>query len=339
MTSPRRETAEGSTQWTTLDFENSFQQMYCGAMRKSPLAAAACAGVLLISGCGSQEQGSAVQADDAAVEDTGLTVVASIDVYTDLVQGIAGDTVEVDPMVDSTAVDPHSYEATPQDRLAVENADVIIANGGGYDAFMTLLASSADKEEQLYQLIPGENWHSHEFDGTWENEHIWYDLDRMSEFVLDFADHLGELAPENAEFYTENAQDLAGDIDDLAERNRELDAEGLNYFATEAVSGFLLDDTGFDNVTPLEFLNAVEHGDDVSPRLYSEALDLAEEIDLLSFNPQTETQQAARIRDAAEDADAVVVEFTETLPEDADGFLDWMEANIDIVEDALQEIR
>ncbi len=339
MTSPRRATAEGSTQWTTPDFENSLQQMYCGGMRKTSLAAAACAGLLLIPSCGAEESGTAPQADDAGVEDTGLTVLASIDVYTDLVQGIAGDTVDVEPLVDSTAVDPHSYEATPQDRLAVENADVVIANGGGYDSFITLLASAADKEDQVYQLIPGENTHGHEFDGTWENEHIWYDLDRMSEFVLDFGDHLGELAPENAEYYAENAEALAAEIDDLAERNRALDADGLSYFATEAVSGFLLDDTGFDNLTPLEFLNAVEHGDDVSPRLYSEALDLAEEIDILSFNPQTETQQAARIRDAAEDADAVVVEFTETLPEDADGFIDWMDANIDIIENALQEIR
>jgi zinc/manganese transport system substrate-binding protein len=308
-------------------------------MRKSSLAAAACVGVLMISGCGDDAQGTTPEAGDAAVEDTGLTIIASIDVYTNLVEGIAGDTVEAQPMVDSTAVDPHSYEATPQDRLAVENSDVIIANGGGYDSFITLLASAADKEDQVYQLIPGENQHGQEFDGTWENEHIWYDLDQMSEFVLDFAEYLGELAPENADFYAENAEELAGDIDALADRSRALDAEGLSYFATEAVSGFLLDDTGFENVTPLEFLNAVEHGDDVSPRLYSEALDLAEEIDLLAFNPQTETQQAARLRDAAEDADAAVLEFSETLPEETDGYVEWMDANIDLLEGALQEMR
>ncbi|NLS10283.1 zinc ABC transporter solute-binding protein [Nesterenkonia sp. MY13] len=308
-------------------------------MRKFPLVVMACAGVLMISACGEAENGSQPLGDgNADAEDTGLTVVASIDVYTDLVQGIAGDTVEVVPLVDSTAVDPHSYEATPQDRITVENADVIIANGGGYDSFITLLASAADKDEDVYQLIPGENEHSHEYGGTWENEHIWYDLERMSEFVLDFGEHLGEIAPENADYYTENAEALAAEIDELAERNAALDAEGHTYFATEALSGYLLDDAGFENTTPEEFLNAVEHGDDVSPRLYSDALDLAEEIDLLSYNPQTETQQSARIRDAASDSGAVVVEFTETIDEDAEGFIDWMDTNIDIVEEALQEM-
>ncbi|WP_166429908.1 metal ABC transporter substrate-binding protein [Nesterenkonia sphaerica] len=308
-------------------------------MQKSFLAAAACVGMLLLAGCGDDSQDAAAPESDASAEETGLTVVASIDVYTDLVQGIAGDTVEVVPMVDSTAVDPHSYEATPQDRLQVENSDVIIANGGGYDAFMTLLASAADKDDQVYQLIPGDNQHGEDAGGDWENEHIWYDLTQMSEFVLDFAEHLGQLAPENADFYSENAEALAGDLDALAQRNRELSAEGLSYLATEAVSGFLLDDAGFDNATPVEFLSAVEHGDDVSPRLYSEALGLAEEVDLLVFNPQTETQQAARIRDAAESADAVVLEFTETLPEDSDGYLEWMEANLDLLEGALEEMR
>lgn len=309
-------------------------------MQRHLWAASACAGVVVLSACGNGDAGTEpLGSDQAEVDDTGLTVIASIDVYTELVQGIAGDTVEAEPLVASTAIDPHSYEATPQDRLKVENADVIIANGGGYDAFITLLASSADKEGQVYQLIEGENWHSHEFDGTWENEHIWYDLDRMSEFVVDFAEHLGEIAPENAEYYAENAAALAAEIDELAQRNRALEAEGMGYLATEAVSGFLLDDAGFENQTPLEFLNAVEHGDDVAPRLYSDALDLAEEVDLLSYNSQTETQQSARIRGAAEQSGAVVVEFTETIPEDAEGFLDWMSDNIDTVEHALGEIR
>ncbi|WP_150463100.1 metal ABC transporter solute-binding protein, Zn/Mn family [Nesterenkonia ebinurensis] len=308
-------------------------------MRRLFWAAAACAGGVVLSSCGNPDAGTEPLGDEIAeVEDTGLTVVASIDVYTDLVTGIAGDTVEVQPLVDSTAIDPHSYEATPQDRLTVENADIIIANGGGYDSFITLLASAADKDDDVYQLIEGENWHSHESEGSWENEHIWYDLERMSEFVLDFAEHLGEIAPENSDYYAENASAMAAEIEALAERNTALDAEGHSYFATEAVSGSLLDDAGLQNLTPLEFLNAVEHGDDVSPRLYAQALDLAEEIDLLSYNPQTETQQSARIRDAAADAGAVVVEFTETIPDEADGYLDWMEANIDIIESALQEI-
>ena len=66
------------------------------------------------------------------------------------------------PWCTSTATDPHSYEATPQDRLAVEKADLIVANGAGYDSFITQLASSADKEDAVYQVTEGSADHDHE---------------------------------------------------------------------------------------------------------------------------------------------------------------------------------
>lgn len=303
-------------------------------VRRLFLPTLACSGALALASC-------AVDAETPPEEgqQTDLTVVTSIDVYADLVETIAGDTVEVEPLVASTAIDPHSYEATPQDRLTVERSDIIIANGGGYDSFITLLASAADKDDDVYQLIGGENQHSHDGEGGWENEHIWYDLELMTEFVQDFAEHLGELAPDNAEIYEQNAAHLAAELEALDERNRALDSDGLSYLATEAVSGYLLDHAGLDNRTEPEFLNAIEHGDDVSPRLYSQALDLAEEVDLLSYNSQTETQQSSRIRTAAEDADTSVIEFTETIPEEASGYLDWMDSNIDQLEQALGELR
>lgn len=306
-------------------------------MRIRLLATACCAVLAALTACGTPDPDSEPQ--DATVGDTGLTVVTSIDVYADLIEHIAEDTVEVEAIVTSTAVDPHSYEASPQDRLLVENADVVVANGGGYDSFITLLASAANKEDQVYQLIDGENTHSHDEHGEYENEHIWYDLDRMIEFVEDFADYLGEAAPDNTDFYTENASDLVSELDQLRQRNAELEASELSYLATEAVSGYLLDDAGLENLTEPEFLSAVEHGDDVSPRLYRSSLELAGEADVLSYNPQTETQQSGRIRAAAEDAGTVVVEFTETIPDDASGYLEWMDDNIVRLSEATEQAR
>lgn len=315
--------------------------------------APACACALLLTSCSASSGGTAATQQDR--EGAELSVVTSIDVYADLVTGISGDTVDVEPLVTSTAADPHSYEATPQDRLKVQNADVIVANGAGYDSFITLLASSAEKEDAVYQIAEGENEHDHDDHSedhahhedhddhdhgeTYDNEHLWYDLDRMEEFVLDFAEHLSEQVPAHAEQYAANAEELAEQIRTLDERAQELDAAGQSYLATEAVSGLLLDDAGLENRTEPEFLSAVEHGSDVSPRLYSRALDLAQDVDVLSYNEQTETQQSARIRTSAEDAGVAVVEFTETIPEEHPGYLDWMEANIDAIESALQEHR
>lgn len=296
--------------------------------------------VIVATGCAGSGGTDETDQSGSGVE-TGLLVLASTDVYASLVQDVVADTAQVEAIVDSPAVDPHSYEATPQDRLSVEEADVLIANGGGYDPYITQLASAAEKDDAVIQLISGENWHSHEFDGTYENEHVWYDLARMSEFVSDVGDHMGQLEPENAQLYEDNAQALADDIDQLHARTRAIEAEGLTYLATEAVSGFLLDEAGFDNLTDIAFLAAVEHGDDVSPRLFFATTDTiaAGEVDLLSYNRQTQTNQSLQIREAAEEHGVEILEFSETLPEGLETYTEWMEQNIADVERAAESLN
>lgn len=94
---------------------------------------------LVLSGCGGGASGS---------ESGELRVVTSTNVYADIVSQVAGDHAEVTPIIDDPNQDPHSYEATTQDRLKLSKADLVVENGGGYDAFMTTMleASGADVE-------------------------------------------------------------------------------------------------------------------------------------------------------------------------------------------------
>lgn len=317
-----------------------------------PIGGFAVSAALVLTACGDSDQGAAVDDLDS---DATLTVLASTDVYADLAAGVVGDRAEVEAVIEDSAVDPHSYEATPQDRLKVERADVLIANGGGYDPFLTDLAASAGREDRVVRLVEGEGSHGHDDDHgheddhdheddhgeQYEDEHVWYDLDRMEEFVLDFGDHMAALDDEHAEQYRADAETLAEEIADLSDRAAAVDADGLSYLATEPASQHLLLHAGFSDETDPQFRAAVEHGDDVSPRLHQQALDIASdgEIDLLAFTVQTETAQARAVRAAAEDAGVPVLEFSETIPEDHDGYLDWMEANIDDVAGLVEDAR
>ena len=51
-----------------------------------------------------------------------INVVASTDVYGDIAGVIGGDKVNVTAIITKTSQDPHSYEATAQDRLAVSQS-------------------------------------------------------------------------------------------------------------------------------------------------------------------------------------------------------------------------
>ena len=111
----------------------------------SPLLAVAAlsAAALALVGCsgGTPEAGGGGEATGGAGD--GLLVVASTDVYADIAQAIGGDLVTTQAIISGTAADPHSYEATARDQLAVDDADLIILNGGGYDSFMDTLIEAS----------------------------------------------------------------------------------------------------------------------------------------------------------------------------------------------------
>src|SRR5215213_6716455 len=111
-------------------------------MRAVPLRAAALAGLVLAAalatGCGPAADGGR-----AAGGSAGIRVVASTNVYADLVRQVAGDTVGVTSVISDPAQDPHSYEADAKTQLALSRARVVIENGGGYDDFMDTMLRSA----------------------------------------------------------------------------------------------------------------------------------------------------------------------------------------------------
>ena len=78
-----------------------------------------------------------------------VRVVASTNVYGDIARQIGGDQVQVTSFIDDPSQDPHSYEASPQNQLALSKARVIIENGGGYDDFMDAHAAPAARHRRV----------------------------------------------------------------------------------------------------------------------------------------------------------------------------------------------
>lgn len=302
----------------------------------APLAAASL--VLALAAC-------AAPADDGR-----LSIVTSTDVYGDIAATIAGDGAEVTSIISGAAQDPHSYEASARDQLAVADADLVIVNGGGYDAFMaTLLDASGSPAVvldavELSGLAPEDDGHEedeagddhHHLEGF--NEHVWYSFEAVDALAGDLADALGDLDPANASTYAANYERFAEGLAALEERAHELHLrfEGSGVAVTEPVPLYLLAELGFDNLTPKAFSEAVEEDADVPPLALDETLALLADrrVALLAYNAQTASPETERVRAAAEAAGVPVVDFTETLPDGAD-YLSWMTLNVEAVASAL----
>jgi zinc/manganese transport system substrate-binding protein len=278
-----------------------------------------------VAGCGSEE----------AAADDGVQVVASTNVYGDLVRAVGGDRVQVTSVIDDPSADPHSYEASVRTQLAVSEADLVIDNGGGYDDFMATLLSATDADPTLLTAVDVAGLDP---DAEGFNEHVWYDLPAMSELTGRIADALGEVDPDGAAGYAANASALRDGIAGLVAREEQARAatEGAGVVVTEPVPGYLLEALGADDRTPVEFSEAIEEGSDVPPATLRDTLDLLAtgQVEALVYNSQTSGPETEQVLDAARAAGTAVVPVTETLP-DGEDYLSWMGGNLDAVVAAL----
>ena len=316
---------------------------------------------LLLAGCGGEST--------AAGDGDGTTVVTSTNVYASIVSAIAGDAVEVEPIIDDAAQDPHEYEATSRDQLTLSRADMVVMNGGGYDSFVTTMLNALDTEPAVVDAVsvsdlPGaaeaaesghDHDHSHDHGSEGEdedahdheghdhgpgsfNEHVWYSIPTMISLVDAIEAQLAEVAPDDAAQFEENAEALHGQLEDLQLRIDDLAQghDGQAAAVTEPVALWLFEDLGLTNVIPDDFVYSVEAGSDVSPVVVADATEAleTEDVQVFAFNPQTSGPEADALRDAADEQGIPVIEVTETIQTD-DDYVDWMTATVDAVEQAL----
>jgi zinc/manganese transport system substrate-binding protein len=315
-------------------------------------AAVAALAVLTVAGCGSgAEAPPATPAEGATVP-----VVASTNVYGSIVEAVGGDRVSVESLIDDPSADPHSYESTPADAVAVARARLVVVNGGGYDEFLPQLVQSSGADPTVVDvadvsgLVPEEEHAAEEEHAEGEqhedehahgefNEHFWYSLPAMQALATRLAADLGAADPAGAAEFTANAEAFNSRLGELITRAEAIGAArpGTRVAVTEPVPGYLVEAAGLTDATPPEFTEAIEEDTDPPAAVLQETLALfsGDPVRALIVNAQTETPSTDQVREAAQTAGVPVVEMTETLPEGTTDYTAWMGAQIDALAGAL----
>ena len=283
-----------------------------------------------------------------------ITVVTSTRVWAEITELLAGEWVEVVSIVPN-GQDPHSYQASARDQLLISEAELVIANGGGYDDFMDQLVSAADVDQVFLKLVEGEEIHggeeSHEEGEAHEhsdNEHIWYDFDLTLDAAELIVDAIAELRPEAFEsvtagfdFFTSEVANLEVRLEALREK-----AIGLAFVAPEGVANLLLERAGFENLTPADLADAIEEDREVSLAAITQAESLLSNrvAELLVINiSSTPDSVTERLIAAAEAGNREIVRVSETgfldlgdgSPIEELSYLDWMAWVLDQLQEAI----
>ena len=103
----------------------------------------------LLSGCGRAESGEEPGDGEGGRK---LKVAATLFPYYDFVRQVAGDQVELS-LVIPAGMDSHSFEPTPKDIRIMQEADVIIANGGAMEHWVDQVVDSFDREDQTVVIM------------------------------------------------------------------------------------------------------------------------------------------------------------------------------------------
>lgn len=271
--------------------------------------------------------------------DTRPSVVASTDVWGSVAQSVAGDDARVTSIVHGT-MDPHSYDPAPTAVAAIEDATLVVYNGGGYDAWV-------DEVLDNYRAVPAINAYSlldaaRIGEAEPANEHVFYELDTARAVADRVAERLSEADPAHGDRYRSRAAEFGRKATAILEREHALRTEfpGSAVVATEPVAHYLLLTAGLTDKTPHGFANAVEQDTDPAPVDMAAVLDLITEgrVSVLVFNDQTVTGATRQVRDAAQRSAVPVVAVTETLPGATD-YLTWQADVADRLATALRETR
>ena len=274
-----------------------------------------------------------------SAENAQPTVIASTDVWGSVAEAVARDGARVNSVVSGSA-DPHSVAPAPTTVAAIDDAALVVYNGGGYDAWVDeILAghrnvAAVDAYALLDAAAVGEP--------PPPNEHVFYELNTAKAVADRIADRLAAVDSEHAQQYRSSAIDFGKRADGILEQEHAIRAAfpGAAVVATEPVAHYLLLAAGLTDKTPQGFSNAIEQDTDPSPADIAAMLDLltGHRVGALIFNNQTMTGATRQIRDAAAAAGVPIVEVTETLPTGSD-YLTWQADTANRLATALEQAR
>jgi zinc/manganese transport system substrate-binding protein len=170
------------------------------------------------------------------------------------------------------------------------------------------------------------------------NEHVWYDFPTVARVADRISAALAKADPGDAAAFEKNAAAFKAKLGPLEAEEARIKKEhgGEGVAITEPVPLYMTEASGLVDRTPPAFSEAIEEGDDVSPRILQENLALfsGKKVKALVYNEQTSGPQTEKTEAAAKAAGIPVVPVTETLPKGKD-YLGWMTANVNALASAL----
>ncbi|MGA2386398.1 MAG: zinc ABC transporter substrate-binding protein [Candidatus Bathyarchaeia archaeon] len=265
-----------------------------------------------------------------------VQVVAAENFWGSLIAQLGGTRVHVFSIVTDPNADPHEYESSSADAIAIANARLVIVNGAGYDTWAQQLIAASNTPNQVVlnvqELIN---------QPIGANPHFWYSPYYVNDTVNAMYKDLVSIDPTDTAYYT---QQYAALNTSLAVYNGVIDQikqqfGGTKVASTESIFVYLANAAGLDLVSPSAFMQAVSEGNDPPAQSIVQFDQLIQSgtVKVLVYNSQTVTPETQTIESMATQYHIPIVAITETVQPPTALFQDWMNSELIALQNALNQ--
>lgn len=290
--------------------------------------------------------------------DEKITILCTLFPQYDWIKSIVGDSDNIEVLLlIKNGTDPHSYQPTAADIMAISNCDMIVYQGGESDIWVQEAikrAKSADIRKIALSELDGitlrhisssshaHDEHGHTHDHGAYDEHLWLSLSNAVCAVGRLTNELCSLDPENSAFYRANSLEYTNRLNQLDEEYRKATKNALKpfvLFADRFPFVYLLEDYGIDYAAAFEGCSAdVDAGFDTVLSLIKEAD--SHKVSYIAVTESSDKALATTVASSAKgDIEIIVMNSLQSITEreidSGTSYLSVMKENLNALKTAI----
>ena len=263
-----------------------------------------------------------------------IHIIAAENFYGSVAKQIGGNFVQVTSILNQPDQDPHLFSLTPSVAKTLEQGDLIIYNGLGYDSWIQNLLSVGSFKTRTFICVADL---MHIKEGA--NPHIWYDPKTMPIYALALRDYLIKHDPLHQKAYQAHYQQFITEQQNLTQLIQQIKSQhnGVSVIATEPVFGYMAQALGF-RMQGIPFQLSMMNGVDPSPK---QVLDFQRQLQqhrvrLVFYNRQVSSPLVLHLLHQATLLGIPIIGVMETQPLQST-YYEWMSKQLKEVEQSLDE--
>jgi zinc/manganese transport system substrate-binding protein len=281
----------------------------------------------LIAGCGGTD----------AAGSGALRVVAAENFWGSIASQLAGSKASVESIIVNPAQDPHSYEPTSADARTLATAQLVVANGIGYDPWVGKLVAANPTPGRIVLSVGALLGL-----GEGDNPHRWYDPANVETVATAITARLKHLVPKDGAYFERQrsvfeSRDLAPYHALLAQIKGRY--SGVPVGASESIFALLAPALGLNLITPYSFMKSITEGTEATAQdtVATERQLASRQVKVWVYNSQNATPEIQRLNALARARHIPIATISETLSPAGASFEQWQVAQLQRIAQALHQ--